>query len=106
MKEWLNEINQYFGNLEITIDGIYSDLNEYITFSKVYMITAFILLVLLVLIVWALNTKVARLTRQNEEIQNKLNDILLHVGAYKKQKGENINGSDDKRSNEGNHSGS
>ena len=106
MTEWLNQINQYFADLEITVDKIYSDLVGYMAFSKAYMITVLILLVLIILAVMVLNSKIAQIKRQNEETQNKLNDILLHVGGYKKQKGENINGSDDQRSNEGNHGGS
>lgn len=87
MMEWLDSINEYFNDLGAAVNTIYTDLNSYITLSKVFMVVAILLIILIAALVWSLHTKIDKLNNQNVNIQNKLNDVLLQVGGYKKSEG-------------------
>lgn len=97
MMEWLDSINQYFNDLGTAVNTIYADLHSYITLSKAFMVVAIILIVLIAALVWSLHTKIDKLNNQNVNIQNKLNDILLQVGGYKKSEGGNKDGTTTER---------
>ena len=70
---------------------------------KISAVVAAMVVTILIVLIVAMNTKIDRLRADNEIMNTKLNDILLQVGEYKKSEGGNKDGSDDKRSYEGDH---
>ena len=112
--EWLND---FFTALDEFVDDMYymsneminninqlvQDLNAYIKFSTYYIWASGAMLLIMFIMIWALHTKLTRMADENTKIQNQLIQVLQYVKPKEISEGGNKNGSDDKRSNEGDH---
>jgi len=92
-----NSMVESFNDLAQTMETTASQLEYVMGAFKISGIIAAIVITILIVLIVAMNTKIDRLRADNEQMNTKLNDILLQVGGYKKSEGGNTHGTTTER---------